>query len=208
MKHGFFLSSLLLCLGCPPPPPVVYNPPKYAHVSLLGVIVGPAKKDNTQWDGPGKVPPEVFSDLSALLGTILKAAGKPGAAGVAKLASFFASPAIASLAKPDVEGAVTVYLNGMLDDRLVEFFLPKIQDSFTPDWPGADWDRVPIAEARIRVQLTDSDPINDDPIGIVEIQSVDLINAAQAGNVYLVPVTEQSVNQVLFVKISVIPQSD
>jgi hypothetical protein len=202
MKHRFFLSSLLLCLGCPPPPPVVYNPPKYAHVSVLGVIIAPVKADQTQWDGPGKVPPEVFSNLSALL----KLVKKPGAALATKIAGFFADPVIESLEKPDVKGGVTLYVNGTLDG--LEFFLPKIQSSFTPDWSGADWERVPIAEARIRVQLTDSDPINDDPIGTVEIQPSDLINAAQAGNVYLVPVAEQSANQVLSVKISVIPQFD
>jgi hypothetical protein len=111
-----------------------------------------------------------------------------------------AGPAAAALDQPDVGGSADLYMDGRVFGVGV---LEKVQDSFTPQWSTVTWDNVELPRARVRLTLWDRDLMNDDPIGIVEISSDNLVSAASAGTVVPVRVDGQN-GQVLFVMISVL----
>lgn len=179
-----------------PPPSASPPPPRFARVSLTGMLIGPGKADRTQWDGPGGT----VSDRDWLLiGRALTSSNAYGA-----VLSVMAEPAIQALEKPDV-GGTAMLRTAQGDETPLE--LAKVQDSFTPQWDSVSWDNVPLdGSARIRVVAIDRDLFEDDPMGIFEISASDISAAIQAGRVYPVAVHTQTNKQILFVLISAMTQ--
>jgi hypothetical protein len=197
---GSAMLSLLIGAGCGPKPaterPIedIGSDPEpdarmFATVSIVGALVAPTKIDGRPWDGMGD-PTELVQAVGGLL-----ADSSPYAA----IAGAMAGPAAAALDKPDVGGAAELYMDGRVFG--VGAFA-KVQDSFTPQWSTVTWDNVELPLARVRLTLWDRDLVEDDPIGIVEISSDDLMTAASVGNVFPVRVDSQNA-QVLFVAVSV-----
>jgi len=166
---------------------------RFVRVSIVNALIGPGKVDGTMWDGPGqRVDQETISSLSsALVGTSPYAAAAAVMAGLAQTA----------LDKPDPKGYAT--LEASQGSQTVD--MPRdFRDTFTPLWRSAVFDRVDLSgQPRVRVVLLDADALEDDAIATVEITSQDLQAALRAGTVYQVPVSEQSMKQLLFVGISV-----
>jgi len=86
--------------------------------------------------------------------------------------------------------------------------LTSLRDTLTPMWQGPpSWSHVPLGpNTRIRISLWDKDLVNDDPIGVAELNSEHLAAALRARQVYQVRVTDQGNGQVLFIGISVMPE--
>jgi hypothetical protein len=76
------------------------------------------------------------------------------------------------------------------------------------DGRAPSFGRVPLSEGtRIRVQLVDDDePLDDDQMGIFEINYKDFVAALEAQQVHHVNVAEQTNRQILFVGIAVVPE--
>jgi hypothetical protein len=106
-----------------------------------------------------------------------------------------------ALSKPDPLGrAELVGPLGASQQRV----LVAQQNTFTPQWATAGWAHVPLdGSTRIRVQLWDEDPANNDPMGTFEVNADDLLAALRAERVHHVRVDEQTHGQVLFAAISV-----
>jgi hypothetical protein len=174
----------------PAPPP---QPAGRVKVSIVSALIGPAKIDGTHWDGPGKqVGRATLSKLSSAL---------VGVNAYAAAATIMADLAQTALDKPDPEGlAVLETAQGTQMQDLKMFF----RDTFTPQWAAVTFDRIDLAsDPRIRLVLADVDAFQDDAIATIEIGRGAMEAAARAGQIYQVPVADQSLNQLLFVGISV-----
>jgi hypothetical protein len=172
----------------PPPPPV-----GWVRVSIVSALIGPAKVDGTHWDGPGKqVDRATMSKLSSAL---------VGVNAYAAAATIMADLAQTALDKPDPKGsAVLETAHGTQTLALTMSF----RDTFTPQWAAVTFDRVDLAsDPRIRLTVNDHDAFQDDAIATVEIGRSAMEAAVRAGHIYQVPVADQSLNQLLFVGISV-----
>ncbi|HEY4244001.1 MAG TPA: hypothetical protein VGM88_29505 [Kofleriaceae bacterium] len=193
---GRWVVSLLLlgCVAPPVEPTAPALPSRFARVSIIGAVIGPCKSDGHDWDGPGS---HVDPDTTRRLVRALGGSNIYGAA-----AEIMTELAQASFDKPDVFGTADL-LTPSGEEHLA---LPlHYRDNFTPEWSNADFPHVPLDDStRIRVSLIDKDLVNDDVIGTVELNRADLEAALRAGAVFPVPVFQQSANQILFIRISVI----
>jgi tetratricopeptide (TPR) repeat protein len=160
-------------------------------VTLTGLLVGPAKANSKPWDGFGKVGGKKIAKLAAALSGV-----EPYTAAL----GLISGPVFSSIEAPDVAGRAELYRNGRLVHR---YKLRKRQDTYTPSWSGIVWKGVNVYESSIRLTLVDRDFDNDDDIGILEITSDQLQEAAEEGKVFPVKVNDQTNNQVLFALILV-----
>ena len=152
--------------------------------------------DGTYWDGPGRVPQEVWNQLSVAL---------LGANPFAAVAGLLAGPLVAAVQAPDPFGEAHLVEPGWDDWVRV---LPVRDNNHSPIW-GVEWDGVvlrPDSDIRVRIRLYDEDLQFDDEIGVVEVSAADLRAALRAGEVHPVRVDDQSLGQILFVTVSVIEE--
>ena len=85
----------------------------------------------------------------------------------------------------------------------------NFEDTYTPIWPSPTpgWSQVPlISDLRFRFNLFDEDLVNDDPIGVAEVNYADVVAALKDGHIFQVELAAQTNNQLLFVAMSVMPQ--
>jgi len=174
--------------------------PSHVRVSLVDATIGIGTMDGEQWDGPGQVPEELMRSIPGVL-----ARRNPYVA----VGSFLASLGINSIEKPEPTGWAEL-LNGAAPVTRVDLKSTK-EDTLTPQWQDAQgrapsFGRVPLnASTRIRVHIEDADVDANDPIGLCELNYMDLAAALQAQQVHHVNVAEQTHKQLLFMGISVIP---
>jgi hypothetical protein len=167
--------------------------PDFLDVDLVGAVIGLGLANHEQWDFTGAVS----GDLERLLVEALL-----GDSPFADVVALLATAAARALAAPDPFGTAT--LLGGPTVRLGDT-ATNTEDTFQPIFHGTPrFTRVAYeAQPRIRVTLQDEDLFLHDDIGVVEITQRDLRNAYRAGNVYAVPVADQSAAQLLFIRISV-----
>lgn len=173
----------------PEPPP----PPPKVTISVVSALVALRKKDGNAWDiGGGRIPSGVVEQLAAANTYVAAAA-------------VLASPLVRPIAKPDPFGVASLETgNGSPVDR----DLPKIQDTFTPQWRTARWTGVRLdSTVRITVTLTDKDIELDDPIGTARVGSRTLRRALDDEGVYAVKVDDPT-SQILWLGITVRPEND
>ena len=174
-------------------------------VQIVDAIIAPGKADGTAWDGTVTIPNSVLNALGTAL-----AGGDPVGGSLAVLAGPDLNNAISSLDKPDAYGWAQATTFGVSGD---EYWLAQpseaVQDNYMPTWPETwRYVNIPIdSDVRILVTLTDSDLVNDDPIGAAEINSTHLMSALAAQTKYEVRVDDQTDGQILFIGISVVQQS-
>ena len=90
--------------------------------------------------------------------------------------------------------------------RSASLDLSLVRDTYVPQW-NVTVRHLPLdCTARIRVTLRDKDMINDDPIGVAEINAAQVRLALAARDVYQVPVRDQTNDQILFIGISAIAE--
>ncbi len=173
--------------------PLTPTPP-LVHIILTGVLIGPTKMNNCQWDGltcgAGGAEQAVSGVSSALLSS------QPYLAAVA----IVAGPATGALEKPDAAGTAELFVHG----QATSYQLIKRQDSFTPTW-DIQWSSVVLdSSVRLHVKLVDKDLQNDDDIGVFDLSYANLQDAYARQTIVQVRVAEQTYKQVLFAGISVV----
>jgi len=190
--------------GISPPTSTNYTG-RWVSVQVVDAIIAPSKADGTAWDGTVMIPDEVLTQVGDAL-----AGGDPVGGVLAVLAGPTLNDAIDSLDKPDAFGTAQATVFGTIGEA---YWLAQegdaIQDSYTPIWPyGWYYKNVPIdSDVRISVQLWDSDLIDDDPIGVAQINSSDFKAALAAQEKFYVRVDDQTDGQLLFIGISVTQQT-
>lgn len=176
--------------------------PAHVRVSIIDATAGVGKADGDQWDGLGQVPVDLVGSVAGAL------VGKSPYVAIGRILAPFA---LGAFEKPDPTGWAEVLSHGDPVGRVA--LRASQEDTFNPQWQGVDgrapsFGRVPLSEGtRIRVQLVDDDePLDDDQMGIFEINYQDLVAALEAQQVHHVNVAEQTNRQILFVGIAVMPE--
>ncbi len=198
------LWSSVGLLGCDPCDVDATSPectgvhPVTVTVELQSALIGPGKLDRTAWDGDGTmVSTEVWSQLATALA---------GANPYAAAAALLVNPVLAGTKAPDPLGTARLDV-GQGIGLTITLADPatNMEDTYATTWSWpAIWQKVPIdMPLRIRVSLTDEDLVNHDAIGVAELNNSHLRAALMAGQVYHVPVADQTNQQILFLGISV-----
>jgi hypothetical protein len=169
---------------------------RVVSVAVVDVLVGP-RQGGTAWDGTKQINEAVLRDLQALL-------SKAKAPGVVTAAALEAGKLLNGLSdKPDVAGS----LEYQTPSGSGTIALPKNQDTWTPGWPTLRIQHVLLAsQTRLVLTLYDVDVVNHDRIGTAVIDASALAAAADAGVVLQIPVEDQTLGQVLFVGLLVLPE--
>lgn len=217
-RMGYFaiVGATLMTIGSSTQASLAYADGPTARVTVEGVVLGPAKKDGKRWDGDGVLNPQEQQYVAAAVGHF--AASYTGMEAVPVVGVAF-SQAVASVTKnamatdqrPDAQGTAELFIGGRLIGKKVK--LGEVVNTFTPQWPGKmEWTGVPVTEdIHIRIVLEDNDDgiikRRPDPIGVVMVNGRDLARAAAAGKVFPVYVGDQSDDQIIAVKISVMVES-
>jgi hypothetical protein len=208
MGRVAIVSYALITAACIPPPattgngtttydPVTpYDPNSSRTVSIVSALVGPGKNSGKPWDGPGDIS-AASHEVASTLATI----PNPYTA-AASIGAILAGPTAAGFEPPDVGGAAELYYGPQPTSTLE---LATQQDSYTPQWTSVRWTGVDVRGARLRLVFVDKDLANDDAVGVVDIDSMTLMQAASSQNGrLLLRVAEQTYNQILFVDLSVL----
>jgi hypothetical protein len=177
------------------------GPPIIAAVILHGAAIAPTKTGGAAWDVDLSGNPRPASE--AVKALMLSVAGLPYIA-EARLASVFAQPCMAAVAKPDPYGYAEVESGGAVR----RIALPIFKDTLTPQWNDARWDRVIIAPGtRFRISLLDKDLVNDDAIGEAVVDDRKLFEAMRSGESLAIRVDDQTAEQLLAVELEVVPEN-
>ena len=92
------------------------------------------------------------------------------------------------------------------DSRALGDIDTNFEDTCLSSW-NVGWDHVPMQDTmKVHVSLYDEDLQYDDPIGDIELNYSDLIDAVKANEVFQVQVSDQGSGAILFVGISVTAQ--
>lgn len=211
------VGAALMTIGSGAQAPSAYADGPTARVTVEGVVLGPAKKDGKRWDGDGVLNPQEQQLVAAAVGkfavsyTGMDAIPVVGMAFGHAVASVTKS-AIATDQRPDAQGTAELFIGGRPVGKKVK--LGEMVNTFTPQWPGKmEWSGVPLTEdIHIRIVLEDNDDgilkRRPDAIGVVMVNQRDLARAAAAGKVFPVYVGDQSDDQIIAVKVSVLVESD
>lgn len=183
------------------PPPMPAPMPSRVVITFEGALIGPIKPDGTPWDADGGSVP---AELPRLLAAALSSSSP-----FTQATALIAGPLLAPLAKPDPFGDVT--LDGPSGTSMSQDLILReeaIQDTFSPIWRRrATWRGVPLdRDVRFRVALHDRDLVNDDDIGVAQVNTADLRAALAARTVFHVNVASQTRNAILFLDITVRPE--
>lgn len=176
------------------------------QVQVESVVVGPARADGRKWDGDGmlsKQEREAFHEAVLAMGTY----GGPKAAAISALIVFVSKLSMGKGEKPDTHGTAELSVTGTKMQRHV---LAKFDHSLMPYWRDITWTDVPLEkDVRIRLELLDSDsPTKNELIGHVMLNADDLKLAYTAKRVVAIPALDQTSNQVVAVKLSVLPMPE
>jgi len=172
---------------------------KIVSVTVLDAVIAPGEPDHSPWDGPGTIPDSVWSAVTSAMDL-----PEPFEPVVAALGE----SALNQFDKPDPYGTAVLLsptspANGMTETLATTS--DNQEDTYVPDWPTpASWSGVVLDNnLRIRVTLTDEDLLDDDPIGVVELNAADVQNALAANQVFHAKVDDQANGSILLIGISV-----
>lgn len=175
---------------------------KYINLTILGAVIAPTKIDKTTWDKGGVKIDNASSNLiSEMLTT-----GIP----VSSIMNTIGNSAAKGTAAPDVIGYIQLVGTTLKNISNIawtpialatkKYSLSK--NSYTPSF-NAGYKNWPLfKENRFRIVLLDADLFDDDPIATIELTYDDVMNAIEAGKTTWINVSEQGMNQLLFIQIS------
>lgn len=178
--------------------------PIKVNIEILSALIGPTKVNGTSWDTEAKIDRASVALISEMV--------LPGSGFTASnVASAVSKVAISGSAAPDVVGYI--YQKGTTTKQLVKYagnpialstFRNKSQDNYTPRF-YAGYSGWPIFhDTRFQIQLWDADILNHDHIAVVELNYSNILEAIEKGEPTWINVAEQSMNQLLYILISVI----
>ena len=176
--------------------------PSVVTINLRDAVIRPYDSSFEHWDNSAPVSDELINGLSNAL---IKS--QPYAAVASFLFSFFWD----ELQPPDPQGHARIFSDGYwqlpIDLDGGDYYF---SDTFVPQFGGVGWKNVPLEpDVRIEITLSDYDDFlggDDDPMGTVELNYDDLVEAWEAQQVHGVRVDDQSLGTILFVGISVLAQ--
>lgn len=177
--------------------------PKRYNVQITGAMVAPSMTNGDQWDGSGTIDPAEKQKFLDALGKV------PTYGAYLELAAIVADAVNAGTAAPDPYGYAELAQSGTYQSDLrFSFFADvnsNLEDTYVPNFPLPNgWTDLKIDEGtRVRVTLLDEDLVNDDPIGVAEISSSELLAAASEGKVHHVRVDDQTQRQLVYIDVSV-----
>ena len=171
-----------------------YMVPPVVDIRIVGAVIGVGVAEGIEWDSFSAIDEQLIEDvLEALFGP----------SPYLSIIALLATPAVQAMSAPDAFGTATV-------DGSQQITLATVgnnsENTFQPIWPGSPgWSGVEFDDdIRIAVSLTDEDVFFEhDDIGIVELNAVDIRNAWRSSQVFAVDVSDQTDEQLLFVRISV-----
>jgi hypothetical protein len=167
-------------------------------VELQSAVIAPGKLSREPWDADGtQIPTQTWSQLATALA---------GANPYVSVSALLINPVLAGTKAPDPYGTARLDVGQSIGTTLaLGDRATNMEDTYTPTFSRpALWVKVPIDQnVRIKVDLNDEDLINDDAIGVAEVNSAQLKEALAAGKVYHVPVADQTNQQILFLGLSV-----
>lgn len=177
-----------------------FVPPSEVSIQIRETVVRPWDHNNEQWDGVSGVSSEDIQALAEILASIDPYAGA---------AAYIADLANRGWGLPDPWGYAELFIDGQWSPDIMP--LGNIDTNFdntcVSPW-NVGWDRVPIQETmKVHVELYEEDLQYDDPIGNVELNYSDLMDAVKSNQVFNVQVSDQGQGAILFVGISVTAQS-
>jgi len=166
--------------------------PKWVNIHLLSALIGPSKVHGSRWDGPGSAS---TTGVSLPRSTTLSAS----------IIREVVNQAASGYAAPDVIGFVQEISAD--SDSNVQIALAtrrhKVANSYTPRFK-VDYLHWPIGpNTRFYIELWDSDLYQNDPIGSIELTYKDLQTALTANTAVWINVGEQSLDQLMAIKIAV-----
>ncbi|MCK6509914.1 C2 domain-containing protein [Myxococcota bacterium] len=165
-------------------------------------MIGPGTASGEGWEG-GAISQEAAKKITEIM---TKAAtsyfGLPSDFGLGAALGEISSLLVGLSAPPDVFGTAELLSPAQTP---LQIELPQKDDTYNPTW-GVGWSNVPLSrEAKIRIVLTDYDPLDsNDDIGTAMLNFNHLIAAYWKGEVVQINVAGQTNNSILFVGISVV----
>lgn len=183
--------------------------PEFVQLEILDAAVYPSPKGGQCWDGACSISQE---DLNALAVELAKT-GDPYAIALA-VAAVLGGIVNEAGSPPDPIATATIWGSQGFGSALsLAKWGYNYSDTYTPTWKGDEaygnakgWTDVPLnSELRVRIDILDTENIGDadDPIGVVELNYDDVVDAYLAKQSYPVRVDDQGSGLVLFVGISV-----
>jgi len=182
---------------CDAPSGVCFEDVPY-EIAVNQVAIAPGKPNKMTWDLSQTVSDEIFA-------AVLEALGVP--APLQPVLEALAAWALRGFAPPDIRGTLTIRSYGQV---VCEYVLPDgaNEDSYAPGWRNARCSGVsllPDARTSLSLVLVDDESSGGpEAVGTVVIGDALLRQAATAGTPFTVNTSEQGLNSVLLVVISVL----
>lgn len=176
--------------------------PLFVNFTILGAVVGPTKINGRKWDASFSTFTSVAPILtemmlpgssfatSSVINLIAKSAPKGGAAPDVIGYIHQTGPTLKSLTKI----AGTLLTLSSRKKLTKNSYFPSFSTGYI-GWPI-------YKNTRFRIKLLDKDFRDDDHIGTVEINIDDIKKAIKAGKPIWINVSEQSMNQLLFISLT------
>lgn len=174
-------------------------PPSEVSIQIRETVIRPWNLNDAPWDGLGIISPEDIQALDDILGL-----SDP----YLECFAYLAELASRGWGLPDPRGYAELFADGEWspDTRLLGGEGASLQNTCVSPW-NVGWDHVPLEEAtKVHIALHENDLLHDDPIGDVEINYRDLLDAVRANQVFYAQVSDQGQGAILFVGISVTAQ--
>lgn len=177
--------------------------PTYLDIEILSALIGPLKVNDRPWDSKSSVNPSAVALVSEMM--------LPGSgAAASSVISAVKSAAPHGTAAPDVIGyivqrgpTIKALVSVAGTPMALALKHQKTQDSYTPRF-FANYQGWPVFEGtRFQIQLWDADLLENDQIAVVEINYKHLLDAAEKGKPTWINVADQSLNQLLYILVSV-----
>ncbi|MBO6812123.1 MULTISPECIES: hypothetical protein [Marinobacter] len=206
--HKFFLLlglSVVLTTGFQNKASAESNELVRVNIEFLSALIGPTKVNGNPWDSKAKINSTAMGMISDMIAPGSGVAASTVAAAVAKNAP-------QGISAPDVIGYVVQRgptIRNLVNIAGIPMALAsnrtKTRDSYTPRF-YADYQNWPMFPGtRFQVQLWDMDLADNDQIAVVEITYDEIMRARDEGEPTWINVADQSMNQLLYVLISVSP---
>lgn len=176
-----------------------FAPPSEVSIQIRETVIRPWNHNNMQWDGLTLISPDDIQALDDILGLsdpYLEAVG------------YLAELASRGWGLPDPMGYAELFADGEWspDARSLGGEGTGFENTCVSPW-NVGWEHVPMRDTtKVHIALHEHDLLGDDPIGDVEINSSDLLDAMRENQVFYVQVSDQGQGAILFVGISVTAQ--
>lgn len=197
MKY-LLLALIMILPGCS-----VAEEALTVDFTILGALIAPTKVNGKTWDASSGID-KTSSGMIAEM--VMPGSGFAASAVISEVSKVAAQ----GIAAPDIIGYITQTgpttrsLANIAGTRMAlatkQFNFSR--DSYTPTFQTGYSGWPVFKDTRFQIKLWDADIRNDDPVGTVELTQSDIQEAIMNGKPTWINVSDQSMNQVLFIQIT------